>query len=94
MRGDGSVTAGNASGINDGAWALLIARDEAAQAHGLTRLARIVGMATAGVAPRTMGMGPVPAVQKLLRLTGLPGFEQITRLDIRRQCLFSLQAQA
>ncbi|MES2350134.1 MAG: 3-oxoadipyl-CoA thiolase [Pseudomonadota bacterium] len=71
VRPDGSVTAGNASGINDGACALLIASGEAAGRHGLKPLARIVGMATAGVAPRVMGIGPVPAVQKLLRQTGL-----------------------
>ncbi|MRW89824.1 3-oxoadipyl-CoA thiolase [Duganella sp. FT80W] len=71
VRADGSVTAGNASGINDGACAVLIASAEAAKEHGLKPLARIVGMATAGVAPRVMGIGPVPAVQKLLRQTGL-----------------------
>jgi acetyl-CoA C-acetyltransferase len=71
VRADGSVTAGNASGINDGACAVLIASGEAARQHGLKPLARIVGMATAGVAPRVMGIGPVPAVQKLLRQTGL-----------------------
>ncbi|CAN7351101.1 3-oxoadipyl-CoA thiolase [Pseudoduganella sp. LjRoot289] len=71
VRPEGSVTAGNASGINDGACALLIASADAASRHGLKPLARIVGMATAGVAPRVMGIGPVPAVQKLLRQTGL-----------------------
>ena len=71
VRADGTVTAGNASGINDGACAVLIASGEAAREHGLKPLARIVGMATAGVAPRVMGIGPVPAVQKLLRQTGL-----------------------
>ncbi|RZT09768.1 acetyl-CoA C-acetyltransferase [Duganella sp. CF402] len=71
VRADGSVTAGNASGINDGACAVLVASGEAAKQHGLKPLARIVGMATAGVAPRVMGIGPVPAVQKLLRQTGL-----------------------
>jgi len=71
VRPDGTVTAGNASGINDGACALLIASGDAMQKHGLKPLARIVGMATAGVAPRVMGIGPVPAVQKLLRQTGL-----------------------
>jgi acetyl-CoA C-acetyltransferase len=71
VRADGSVTAGNASGINDGACALLLASAEAARQHGLTPLARVVGMATAGVAPRVMGIGPVPAVRKLLRQTGL-----------------------
>ena len=68
---DGTVTAGNASGINDGACALLVASGAAATRHGLTPRARIVGMATAGVAPSIMGIGPVPAVHKLLRQTGL-----------------------
>ena len=67
----GSVTAGNASSINDGACALLLASAAVAQKQGLMPLARIVGMATAGVAPRVMGIGPVPAVQKLLRNTGM-----------------------
>jgi 3-oxoadipyl-CoA thiolase len=71
VRPDGSVTAGNASGVNDGACALLIANESAAKANGLTPRARIVGMATAGVAPRIMGIGPAPATQKVLALTGL-----------------------
>ncbi len=71
VRPDGSVTAGNASGVNDGACALLIANDSAARANGLTPRARIVGMATVGVAPRIMGIGPAPATQKVLALTGL-----------------------
>jgi 3-oxoadipyl-CoA thiolase len=71
VRPDGTVTAGNASGVNDGACALLIANAEMAAKHGLTPKARIVGMATAGVAPRVMGIGPAPAVQKLLQQTGL-----------------------
>ncbi|MCX7175057.1 MAG: 3-oxoadipyl-CoA thiolase [Proteobacteria bacterium] len=66
-----SVTAGNASGVNDGACALLIASEAAAKTHGLQPKARIVAMATAGVAPRIMGFGPAPAVKKLLGLTGL-----------------------
>jgi acetyl-CoA acyltransferase len=81
VRPDGSVTAGNASGINDGACALLIASGDAAQKHGLKPLARIVGMATAGVAPRVMGIGPVPAVQKLLRQTGLT-LEQMDLIEL------------
>jgi len=81
VRADGTVTAGNASGINDGACALLIASAEAAQQHGLTPLARIVGMATAGVAPRLMGVGPVPAVRKLLRQTGL-SLEQMDWIEL------------
>ncbi|WP_209425497.1 3-oxoadipyl-CoA thiolase [Pararhodobacter sp. SW119] len=66
-----SVTAGNASGVNDGAAALIVASEAAAQAQGLTPRARIVGMAAAGVAPRVMGVGPVPAVQKLMARTKL-----------------------
>ncbi len=66
-----SVTAGNASGVNDGACALLVASGPAAQRYGLTPLARVVGMASAGLAPRIMGFGPSPAVRKLLAQTGL-----------------------
>ncbi len=65
VRDGGSVTAGNASGVNDGAAALIIASGQAAEAHGLTPIARILGYATAGVAPRVMGVGPIPAVGKL-----------------------------
>jgi 3-oxoadipyl-CoA thiolase len=68
---DLSVTAGNASGVNDGACALLLASESAAKTHGLTPRARVVAMATAGVAPRIMGFGPAPAVKKLLAQTGL-----------------------
>ncbi len=71
VREGGTVTAGNASGVNDGAVAMLIASEAAAKQHGLTPRARIVGMATAGVAPRIMGIGPAPATQKVLQLTGL-----------------------
>ena len=71
FRAGGSVTAGNASGVNDGAAALLLASEAGAARHGLTLLARVVGFATAGVAPRVMGFGPTPAVQKLLAQTGL-----------------------
>jgi len=71
VRPDGSVTAGNASGVNDGACALLLASEAAAARHGLTPRARVVGMATAGVAPRIMGMGPAPAARKVLAQTGL-----------------------
>jgi acetyl-CoA C-acetyltransferase len=78
VRPDGTVTAGNASGINDGACALLIASAEAAARNCLTPRARIVGMATAGVAPRLMGMGPVPAVRKVLQQTGL----QLSQVDL------------
>ena len=66
-----SVTAGNASGVNDGACALLLASEQVAAQQGLKPLARVVGMATAGVAPRIMGFGPAPAVRKVLALTGL-----------------------
>ncbi len=71
VRPDGSVTAGNASGVNDGACALLLANAQAADQYGLRRRARVVGMATAGVAPRVMGIGPAPATQKLLRQLGM-----------------------
>lgn len=71
LRSDGSVTAGNSSGINDGAAALLLANEVSAAHHGLTPLARVVGVAAAGVAPRVMGLGPIPAVQKLLVQTKL-----------------------
>ena len=71
VRPDGSVTAGNASGVNDGACAMLIATEDAASKNGLIPRARIVGMATAGVPPRIMGIGPAPATQKVLALTGL-----------------------
>jgi len=71
VRPDGTVTAGNASGINDGACALLIASESAAHQHGLSPRARILGMATAGVAPRIMGIGPAPATQKLLARLGM-----------------------
>ena len=71
VRPDGSVTAGNASGVNDGSCALLLANEEAAEQYGLTPKARVVGMAAAGVAPRIMGIGPAPATRKVLELTGL-----------------------
>ncbi|MEY4562268.1 MAG: hypothetical protein RLZZ618_1545 [Pseudomonadota bacterium] len=71
VRPDGSVTAGNASGVNDGACALLLASDSAASRNGLTPRARVVGMATAGVAPRIMGFGPAPATRRVLAQTGL-----------------------
>lgn len=78
VRPDGTVTAGNASGVNDGACALLLASEAAAAQHGLTPRARVVGMATAGVAPRIMGIGPAPATQKVLALTGL----SLAQLDV------------
>ena len=78
VRPDGSVTAGNASGVNDGACALVLADEASAAHHGLTPKARVVGMATAGVAPRVMGIGPVPAVQKLLHQTGI----SLSQIDV------------
>ena len=71
VRKDGTVTAGNASGVNDGAAALIIASEDAAKRHGLTPRARILGAAVAGVPPRIMGIGPAPASQKLLKRLGL-----------------------
>jgi len=71
VKPDGTVTPGNASGINDGACALILASEKAAKQHGLTPLARVIGVATAGCAPRIMGIGPVPATQKLLAKTGV-----------------------
>jgi 3-oxoadipyl-CoA thiolase len=70
VRPDGTVTAGNASGVNDGAAAMILASAEAADRHGLVPRARVIAMATAGVAPRVMGIGPAPATQKLLAKTG------------------------
>ena len=71
FRKGGTVTAGNASGVNDGAAALIIASEEAAKVHGLTPRARVVAVVAAGVEPRLMGLGPAPAVEKLLAKTGL-----------------------
>ncbi|AUT46365.1 3-oxoadipyl-CoA thiolase [Achromobacter sp. AONIH1] len=71
VRPDGSVTAGNASGVNDGACALLLASESQAARHHLTPKARVLGMATAGVPPRVMGIGPAPATRKVLEQTGL-----------------------
>ncbi len=71
FRNPGTVTAGNASGVNDGAAMLILASEDAARRHGLTPRARVVAMATAGVEPRIMGIGPAPAVQKLLDRAGL-----------------------
>jgi len=81
VRPDGTVTAGNASGVNDGACAVLLADEESAKRYSLTPRARIVGMATAGVAPRVMGIGPVPAVQKLLMQTGIT-LDQIDVIEL------------
>ncbi len=71
VRPDGSITAGNASGINDGACAVLLASEAAAKQHGLEPMARIVGWAVAGVEPRVMGIGPAPASEKVLQLVGM-----------------------
>ena len=71
VRSDGTVTAGNASGVNDGACAILLADEATAAKHGLTPRARVVGMATVGVPPRIMGIGPAPATEKVLALNGL-----------------------
>jgi 3-oxoadipyl-CoA thiolase len=78
---DGSVTAGNASGVNDGACALLLANEAAAAHHGLTPRARILSMATAGVAPRVMGIGPAPATLKALAMAGL-SLDQIDVIEL------------
>ena len=81
VRPDGTVTAGNASGVNDGACALVLADEATAAKHGLTPRARVVGMATAGVAPRIMGIGPAPATQKLLAQTGI-SLDQIDVIEL------------
>jgi 3-oxoadipyl-CoA thiolase len=81
VRPDGTVTAGNASGINDGSCALLLASEDGAAKHGLTPRARVVGMATAGVPPRIMGFGPAPATRKVLALTGLT-IEQMDVIEL------------
>uniref|UniRef100_UPI000E5A5830 acetyl-CoA C-acyltransferase n=1 Tax=Caldimonas tepidiphila TaxID=2315841 RepID=UPI000E5A5830 len=78
VRPDGTVTAGNASGVNDGACALLLADETSAAKQGLVPKARVVGMATAGVAPRVMGIGPAPATERVLALTGL----KLEQLDV------------
>jgi acetyl-CoA acyltransferase len=88
---DGSVTAGNAAGINDGSAAMLIASEQAAARHGLTPRARIVAVAAAGVEPRFMGIGPVPAVQKLATRTGI-GMERIDVIELNEA--FAAQAVA
>ncbi len=71
MREAGTVTAGNASGINDGAAAIILASEDAVKEHGLTPRARVLGMASAGVPPRVMGIGPVPSTRKLMEKLGL-----------------------
>ena len=81
VRPDGTVTAGNASGVNDGACALLLADEASATRYGLNPLARVVGMATAGVAPRIMGFGPTPATLKVLAQTGIT-LEQLDVIEL------------
>ncbi|MEP9352558.1 3-oxoadipyl-CoA thiolase [Xanthobacter sp. KR7-65] len=78
VKPEGTVTAGNASGVNDGAAALLLASEAAVARHGLTPRARVLGMATAGVAPRIMGMGPAPATRKVLEKVGL----KLSEMDV------------
>ena len=91
VRPDGSVTAGNASGVNDGSCAVLLASDEAVKKYGLKPKARVVGMAVAGVAPRVMGVGPIPAVRKVLEKTGLT-IEQMDVVELNEA--FAAQALA
>jgi len=81
VRPDGTVTAGNASGVNDGACALILADESTASRNGLTPRARVVGMAVAGVTPRVMGIGPAPATKKVLELTGIK-LEQIDVIEL------------
>ncbi|KPQ22642.1 3-oxoadipyl-CoA thiolase [Halomonas sp. HL-93] len=91
VKEDGTVTAGNASGINDGACALLLANPQAVKRFGLSPRARVVAMATAGVAPKVMGMGPVPAVEKILRISGL-SLEKMDVIELNEA--FAAQALA
>jgi acetyl-CoA acetyltransferase family protein len=91
VRPDGSVTAGNASGVNDGAAAMIIASGSAIRQHGLKPRARILGMASAGVAPRVMGMGPVPSTQKLVKRLGL-SMDRIDAIELNEA--FASQALA
>ena len=91
VRADGTVTAGNASGVNDGACALLLASEQALAQNDLQPLARVVGVATAGVAPRIMGFGPAPAVRKVLAQTGLT-LDQMDVIELNEA--FAAQALA
>ena len=91
VRPDGSVTAGNASGVNDGSCAVLLASEEAVKKYGLTARARVVGMAVSGVAPRIMGVGPIGAVRKVLAKTGLT-IEQMDVVELNEA--FAAQALA
>ena len=91
VRAEGTITAGNASGVNDGAAALVLASEEAARRHGLTPLARVLGAASAGVSPRIMGIGPVPATRKLLSRLGL-SIEDFASIELNEA--FASQALA
>lgn len=91
VRADGTVTAGNASGLNDGAAAMIIASADAARTHGLTPRARIIGMAAAGVAPRIMGVGPIEAARKVLARAGL-GVDELDVIELNEA--FAAQAIA
>lgn len=91
VRADGTVTAGNASGLNDGAAAMLVAGEAAAARYGLTPRARVLGMASAGIAPRIMGVGPIEAARKLCRSTGVP-LDQVDVIELNEA--FAAQAIA
>jgi acetyl-CoA C-acetyltransferase len=91
VRPDGTVTAGNASGLNDGAAAMLVASEAAARRHGLSPRARVLGMAAAGIAPRIMGVGPIEAARKLVRITGV-GIDQLDVIELNEA--FASQAIA
>lgn len=91
VRADGTVTAGNASGLNDGAAAMLVASEAAAAQHGLTPRARVLGMSAAGIAPRIMGVGPIEAARKLCRITGV-GLDQLDVIELNEA--FAAQAIA
>ncbi|MHA0328204.1 3-oxoadipyl-CoA thiolase [Sphingomonas melonis] len=91
VRADGTVTAGNASGLNDGAAAMLVASEAAAAQHGLTPRARVLGMSAAGIAPRIMGVGPIEAARKLCRITGI-GLDQLDVIELNEA--FAAQAIA
>lgn len=91
VRADGTVTAGNASGLNDGSAAMIVASEAAAGRHGLTPRARVLGMAAAGIAPRIMGAGPIEAARKLSRLTGI-GLDRVDVIELNEA--FASQAIA
>lgn len=91
VRADGTVTAGNASGLNDGAAAMLVASEAAARVHGLTPRARVIGMAAAGVPPRIMGVGPIAAAHRVLRIAGMT-MDQIDVIELNEA--FASQAIA